>query len=298
MADIVFPHVNYKFVSPDGRNLFREKFGSLPDDAWGQILIRSISEGIIEGIEFPRYPEDETQNSIHGHHGAISVGESVNFYKYVKSNTYKDAGTSGSKRILDFGSGWGRIIRPFMRDFEFADLYGFEPNFLLCALARSLNPYVMFFSGTYVPTGNLPAQFFDLVFGWSVFSHLSQASAVLWLREAARIVVPGGWCVFTTWGDRFLKRLKDEADQRKAGKQIHWYSSVCIDAAVSIDQRLSDYQNGDFVWFTSGKSTLYGEAFVSKDALRRLLLQYQLPFEIQAFDKAGLPQDAFVLKRL
>ncbi len=101
-------------------------------------------------------------------------------------------------------------------------------NLFLCALSRILNPYVTFFSGAFVPTDSLPYQFFDLVVGWSIFSHLSPSSASLWLREAARIIVPGGCCVFTTWGDRFLRRLKNESVAREAGKEIHWYSSVCL----------------------------------------------------------------------
>jgi SAM-dependent methyltransferase len=292
------PAVKYNFVPADGRNSFREKFGSLSDDEWGGLLVRSITEPTIQDVDFPRYPVDETQDSIHGHHGVTSMSEAMMFFKYIKAHTYKDAENALGKRILDFGSGWGRIIRPFMRDFEFVDLYGFEPNFLLCALARSLNPYVAFFSGTDVPSGHLPQQYFDLVFGWSVFSHLSPASALLWLRECARIVIPGGWCVFTTWGDRFLRRLQMEADQRRAGKEIHWYSSVCIDAAGSIEERIKDYERGQFVWFTSGKSTLYGEAFIGREALHSMIKQNQLPFQILAFEQSALPQDVFVLKRL
>jgi SAM-dependent methyltransferase len=298
MADRPIPQVNYAFAPRDGHNIFAEKFRSLSDDDWCQLLVRSITEPIIDEVQFPGFPEDELQNRIHGNYGATAIAEAAKFFKFVKGNTYKTSANSTGKRLLDFGCGWGRTIRPFMRDFEFADLYGFEPNFLYCALARTLNPYVAFLAGKFVPTGTLPPQFFNLTFGWSIFSHLSHNSAVLWLGELARVTMPGGWCVFTTWGDRFLRRLQNEANQRQAGQEIHWYSSVCIDAAGSLEQRLAEYERGEFVWFTSGGSTLYGEAFVSETALRKLILENQLPFEISLFDKTALAQDGFVLKRL
>jgi SAM-dependent methyltransferase len=292
------PRVNYNFAPIDGHNLFREKFSSLSDDDWCRLLVRSINEPVIEGVQFPQFPEDELQNRIHGNYGATSVEESANFFRFVKQHTYRTTSNASGKRLLDFGAGWGRTIRPFLRDFEFKNLYGFEPNFLFCTLARALNPYVTFLAGTFVPAGDMPAQFFDLMISYSIFSHLSPTSATLWLTEAARVVVPGGVCVFTTWGDRFLRRLQKEAAERDAGKEIHWYSSVVLAAAGSIEERLAEYERGDFVWFTNGQSTLYGEAFVSETSLKKLISQYELPFAVVAFDKGTLAQDAFVLKRI
>ena len=298
MADRPIPQINYQFAPRDGHNVFREKFGHLSDDDWAKLLARSISEPVIDGVQFPAFPEEELQNRVHGHSGAHSIAEADGFFKFIKMHTYGSPTNAVGRRILDFGSGWGRILRLFMRDFDFVNIYGFEPDFLLCALARSLNPYVTFFSGDFKPTGGLPERFFDLMVGWSIFSHLSPSSATAWLTEAARVVVPGGYCVFTTWGDRFLQRLSRETHERREGKEIHWYSSVCIDAAGSINQRLSDYEKGEFVWFTAGRSILYGEAFVGEGALRTLISQNQLPFAIKIFDKTTLDQDAFVLRRL
>ena len=210
---------------------------------------------------------DELQNRIHGNSGVTSITEAAKFFKFVKHHTYKNSSNAVGKRLLDFGSGWGRVIRPFMRDFEFKNLYGFEPNFLYCSLARTLNPYVTFLSGSFVPSGDIPERFFNLMIGWSIFSHLSLSSATLWLTEAAHVVVPGGMCVFTTWGSRFLTRLQKEAAEQEAGRQIHWYSSVVLAAAGSIEKRIEEYERGEFVWFTGGQV----------DALRRGVRQRMCP---------------------
>jgi ubiquinone/menaquinone biosynthesis C-methylase UbiE len=298
MNDQPIPRVNYSFAPIDGHNVFREKFGALSDDGWCELLVRSIKEPVIDGVSFANFPENELQNRIHGNSGATSITEAAKFFKFVKQHTYRNSNNAAGKRLLDFGSGWGRVIRPFMRDFEFSNLYGFEPNFLYCSLARTLNPYVTFLSGAFVPSGDIPEQFFNFMVGWSIFSHLSLNSATLWLTEAARVVVPGGMCVFTTWGNRFLRRLQKEAAERDAGKQIHWYSSVVLAAAGSIEKRILEYERGEFVWFTGGQSRLYGEAFVSESALKQLITQQSLPFAVVSFDSTSLGQDAFVLQRL
>ena len=76
-----------------------------------------------------------------------------------------------------------------------------------------------------------------------------------------RIMKPGGQCVFTTWGLRFLERLQREAEEAAQGKPIHWYYRHCIDAAGSLDEQIKRYKDGEFVWFTKGPSKHYGEAF-------------------------------------
>jgi len=298
MTDRPIPRISYSFVPHDGHNVFREVFGALSDEDWCEILVRSINEPTIEGVQFPSFPEEELQNHIHGNFGSSSLMEARDFFKFVKENTYKSGENVRGMRLLDFGTGWGRMIRPYMRDFEFVNLYGFEPDFLFCTLARALNPYINVFSGTFSPTGHLPEKYFNLVVSYSIFSHLSPVSAKLWLKELARILVPGGWCVFTTWGSRFLKRLQMEAAQRDAGEEIHWYSSQCIKAAGAIDQRVAEYERGDFVWFTGTESLLYGEAFVGQPALKRLLAQNDIPFAISLFDDISLYQDVYVLTRL
>jgi SAM-dependent methyltransferase len=307
VPDHLLPRVNYyRFVPYDGGNVFRKKFGRLSDDAWCQLLVRSIDEPVMDEVQFPLFPDNELQDRVHGSHGADAFADAAAFFKFVKAHTYQTSANAPGKRLLDFGCGWGRMVRPFMRDFEFADLYAFEPDFVLCAVARTLNPYVTFLPGAflrkwsldYEPIGNLPEQFFDLMIGWSIFSHLAPEFAARWLAEAARVVVPGGSCVFTTWGDRFLQWLNVLAADQAAGKEIHWYHALCIAAGGSIEQRLAEYRRGDFVWFGGLRSASYGEAFISETALKNLIAQHDLPFRIKIFDKETLAQDAFVLERL
>ena len=291
------PLITYDTAAPDGRNIFREAFGTLSDDEWYALLARSTAEPVMDGVRFPAVPNDDLQRHVHGSHGPNAMAEAGAFHRFVKANSYAATPAPPGARVLDFGAGWGRTLRPFMRDFEFAGLFGFEPDFRFCTLARVLNPYAAFLTGAATPDGALPGGFFDLALSWSVFSHLSPASAAAWLGELARVLVPGGTLVFTTWGLRFLYRLRAEAALRAAGHAVDWYSGVCLNAAGDIEARIADYERGEFVWFTGGGSLLYGEAFLGEPALARLIADHALPFTLVLSDTATLGQDAFVLRR-
>lgn len=284
----------------ESSNVFIDVFGAQTPEDWTQTLIASMATREIEGVEFPTFPPEEMQNRIHGHSGAHSLTEAGTFYRFAYDHGIAGPSAPWYRKgyMLDFGSGWGRILRQFMRDFPLSHIIGFEPNSLLCTVARTNNPFVSFVSGDYLPTGILPASRFDLIVAWSIYSHLSEFSATAWLTETARVLAPGGAAMYTTWGLRFLERLKREQEQWRAGQDIHWYSKICLEGARDIDARIQDYKDGAFVWFTHGQSKLYGEAFVSRGALENLIARENLPLAVEIFDTTTLAQDVFILRRL
>ena len=281
-------------------NIFAEVFGGLTSDQWRDTLIRSIVEPKIDGVEFPSFPSEELQNRIHGHSAAHSLREAASFYDFIRAQNLTGPGAPwhGKGRLLDFGAGWGRILRLFLRDFPLRNIVGFEPNGIFCSVARANNPFVSFVGGEFMPPTMLSGGQINLIVGWSVFSHLSEMSATAWLAEFSRLLAPGGAAVLTTRGIRFLERLRSEAEQLRAGQEIHWYSRVCLDAVGNIEDRITEYSNGKFVWFALDASKLYGEAFLGQDALTALIAERNLPLELELFDSTSLAQDVFVLRRL
>jgi hypothetical protein len=299
LSSIAIPKVAFD-PRLDGANLFADSFGALSQEEWTNTLIKSIENSTINGVEFPTFPPSETQNRIHGHDGATSLIEAGTFYKFACDNGIAGPTSPwfGSGYLLDFGSGWGRILRQFMRDFPLRNIVGFEPSGVFATVARANNPYVSFLSGGYLPDGILPEGRFNLAIGWSVYSHLSEMSATLWLTETARILAKGGAAMYTTWGLRFLQRLKAEEELMKNGEDIHWYSQVCLRGAGDINQRIDEYNSGKFVWFNSIDSDLYGEAFVSRKALENIIETRKLPLQVDVFDAETLGQDVFIVKRI
>jgi SAM-dependent methyltransferase len=298
LENIAIPSVNFD-QRLEYTNVFSDVFGDHTVEKWHEIMLESLKKSTINGVEFPTFPPIELQNRIHGHDSEASVGEAGDFYRFACDHNL--AGPTAqwfrTGALLDFGSGWGRILRHFMRDFPLRQIVGYEPSGVFAAVARTHNPFVSFLSGGYRPTGVLPASWFDLSVSWSVYSHLSEAAATAWLIETARFLKPGGAALYTTWGLRFLERLKLDAEQMALGNEVHWYSQVCLQGAGDINRRIEDYEAGKFVWFDSLQNSDYGEAFVSRAALQSVLDANDLPLTIEVFDTATLQQDAFILRK-
>jgi len=277
--------------------LFVEKFGKLSDSEWSAALLQSAKGNEVGGIALPRFPDQETQRRIHGAtNPETSIREAMEFYSFVRQFAVTQV-TSNRAKLLDYGSGWGRISRPFLKDVPYDRIFSYEPNLGFCVLQRILNPYITVIHGSFLPDGILPAGQFSLIVGWSIFSHLSEEYAVAWFKEFERILQPGGACVLTTWGRRFLNRLLRDQEALARGKEVDWYSQICIKAmGGDVGMAIHSYENGDFVWFGS-TATGYGEAFVSKASLSRILDRHKIGLTLEAFDDERLSQDCFVLKK-
>lgn len=296
MFSVAKPKIDYNPNLRNSSNVFRDNFASLSDEKWKDVWLSTEAGTNISGVEFPTVPDQQLQLAIHGSSSwEISIREAFEFYRYIKSQI--DLNAVASLRFLDFGCGWGRMTRPFLRDFDLDKMFGFEPNLLLATVARSLNPYVPVFSGGFDPDGSIPRRWFDLIVGWSIFSHLSEASLRQWLREISDVLRPNGVGAFTTWGLRFLRRLQRDQKDLEEGKDLHWYARKCIEGAGDLPARIAEYERGDYVWFAFTESRTYGEAFVSERALRRIIVEEALPLTVSGFDSSSLSQDVFLLRR-
>ena len=54
-------------------------FGDLDDEAWFEVLVRSINEPIISGVILPGFPKPDVQATIGGSSGRITLQEAFNF---------------------------------------------------------------------------------------------------------------------------------------------------------------------------------------------------------------------------
>jgi SAM-dependent methyltransferase len=274
-------------------NVFRTVFGAMPDSIWRYLLKASVGERVIEGVEFPSFPEAELQSLIQGSSGEQAMDEAFNFYAFVKRHL---GPFPAGARFLDYGSGWGRILRPFLRDFDLADIYGYEPSPMFRTISRTLNPYVCILPGEYMPNGRIPPGF-DLIVGYSVFSHLSPVSAEAWLAEFARVMNPGGHGVFTTWGVRFLTYLAGEKAKLERGETIHWFHQHVLSNIADLDGVIRRVGAGEFFWQDMEQGPLYGEAYLPRPALEAMIARLGLPLDVVLFDTESLPQDVFVIRR-
>ena len=103
-------------------------------------------------------------------------------------------------RILDWGCGCGRIARYFVKD-GYADLHGIDIDPFNSEWMQRHHGANFFAVEPDVPS-RLPDAFFDIVYGHSVFTHLSEQAQFDWLSELRRVVKPDGRVYVTICSDR------------------------------------------------------------------------------------------------
>ena len=114
----------------------------------------------------PSLPPEELQVRFTGSHGEQTLREAFSFYRVVS----QAASSSRPKVAMDFGCGWGRMTRFFIKDFPKDKLFGVDPLSEVIEASRATNPWATFEEIDLRPPINLPSSSVDLIFAFSVFS--------------------------------------------------------------------------------------------------------------------------------
>ena len=198
-------------------------FASTSDAAWLDVLISSIRSPSVRGVKLPGFPHEEVQRQFVGSAGKHSLQEGFSFFKVVKAYAEScGAPLTTSTRVLDFGCGWGRMLRCFLRDVSAENLHGVDVDASMVELCRSLFGTLGRFDVVPArpPAATLTGPY-DLIYAYSVFSHLNEEYHLAWVEELARVLRPGGLLLATTQGRGFIDfcaslRMKDSFDSAVA----------------------------------------------------------------------------------
>ncbi len=122
------------------------------------------------------------------------------------------------KRVLDFGCGSGRIMRQFLLRRREAEFWGCDLDRPSVEwLRENLSPPFHVFESDDRP--GLPQEdgFFDLIYAFSVYTHLTDNWAG-WLLEHHRVLAEGGLLLVTTLGEGMSRELiAEEWDDERFG---------------------------------------------------------------------------------
>lgn len=224
----------------------------------------------------PTMPDEQIQINWTGRSGYETLHQAFlafSLFKKIIGKHYKDI--RSCNRILDFGCGWGRIIRFFLKDIEPEGLWGIDCYEEAIAICRNSNLRCNFESINVMPPTDLPDDFFDVIYAYSVFSHLSEEAHIAWLLEFKRILKPGGVVIATTRPRSFI--LQCEAIRKN--RDLKEFQHGAVASFPNIEESLSGYDNGRFCHSPTGgggvlSTSFYGETAIPKEYAKERWSEY------------------------
>jgi hypothetical protein len=267
-------------------------FSSLTDEEWLNTLILSIDREV-DGL--PGFPSPEIQSTFVGLHGKDAIKVIFPFYILARSTVH----LTPESKILDFGVGWGRVLRMWLRDVPPSGLSGVDVDLAILEEARSIGV-----PGNLCqidPLGEIPfgEGVFDLITAASVFSHLSEASAKHWLPRLMRALKPDGALVLTTTGTHFLNTCVACFEK---GDACTPFEKILARLFTDPYSARSDYQEGRIAYAAVGgasavlRTSDYGWSAMPKQFVEREVGELAASIEFQ--DSASLDQQpSFVIRR-
>ena len=244
-------------------------------------------------------PEENVQLMITGDKGDAVMSDGFASYRLFR-NLYERhvSPIVHCGNILDFGCGWGRIIRFFLKDVKPSRLLGVDPVEEMVALCKQQNRWCGFERIPFVPPSQLKGSTFDLIYSFSVFSHLSEEMHKKVLAELSRLLKPGGLLMVTTRGREFIEAC---AAMRKRAdlSSLHPGPKSSAAAFPETEEALFRYDRGDYC-FTQlvheGEWSYWGEAAISKNYVLKNW-EHGLTFVDYIDDRNLCSQDVVVMKK-
>lgn len=181
-------------TGPEG---FRE-FRDLDDDLWALLL--TLEYESFPGIRsyLPGLPPRAIQEKWNGASGPALAAQSVSFYSKLKELQDRfGKGALADARVLDVGCGWGRLTRMFSRDVEPGNLFGCDPVEEILDACRESGVPAELARSEFLPERLPFDSTFNLIFAFSVLTHVSERAASAVIGAASKSLEPGGLLVFT-----------------------------------------------------------------------------------------------------
>jgi SAM-dependent methyltransferase len=125
------------------------------------------------------------------------------------------------KRVLDFGCGAGRTLRHFLVEAAEAEFWGCDIHAPSVAWVNAnLSPPVRAFANSELPPLPRPDRSFDLIYAFSVFTHLTDAWSA-WLLELHRLLAPDGLLVASFLGAGHSQAIAGEPwEEERIGMNV------------------------------------------------------------------------------
>lgn len=273
-------------------------FADVNDETWVHLNTDAYRRQPLLRKLLPQMPPAQLQERFVGSSGDASLRAAWRTYQlWLEIAARNGRPVTRASYVLDFGCGWGRTLRFFLRDVPARQLYGVDVLPEALEACRATNPWCQFQQVPSFPPTDLPSERFDLIYLYSVFSHLSEEAHQRWLDEFHRILKPGGIVIATTWHRQYIEWCESAregvTDGTHAGSKL---------AFSNPSFWLEKYDRGEYCHSPVGGGTtleasFYGETCIPEAYVRR---EWSNRFEIREYlhtDRKRLYQDVIVARK-
>jgi ubiquinone/menaquinone biosynthesis C-methylase UbiE len=267
-------------------------FAGVDDDFWYWLIRESYFRPQAFAGLLPGFPEEAIQVRFTGNAGELMLWQAFGAYRLFRTLAAEHGRPLGAGPVLDFGCGWGRIIRFFLKDVSGNDLYGVDVNADVIEICRRHDRWSRF--AVVSPSGPLafPDASFDLVCAFSVFSHFAEDVHALWLAEIRRVLKPGGLLIATTRPRDFIEQSALDRLRRPFSRHPESIAGMFTDTR----RWLTAYDAGQYCYEPLPNMVGWGEACIPKPYV---LSQWTASFTILDYvdDPRRCAQNVIVARR-
>jgi len=246
---------------------------SISNGRWLEANLDPEAHRIELNIPIPDLPSAEVQKRFTGRDGRVNLQQAFDFYQFVSQQMPEDS--QARYRVIDFGGGWGRIMRLFLREVAAQRLILLDCMKDAVECARSLNPPFEVVLNDVSPPLPMEKACADCCYAFSVFSHLSEKACIEWISDLGQRLVPGGKLIITTRGRahlKFINSLQKPRSVRSFAKELlrrggsdHINGLITRLPKPDVIERL--YDQGAFQFYPTGGGAeltedFYGETWI------------------------------------
>jgi len=212
-----------------------------------------VPEVIDIGSVVPLNPPEAIQMKFVGLSYENAYAEAETFVNVADEFAAKHGrgGFASFDRIVDFGSGWGRITRTLLEKVPATKVHALDVDSQMTALVNTTLPGVNALTISPEPPTILGDASVDALIAFSVFSHLSGPAHEAWAGEIGRVVAPGGVVAVTVLDEAFFGQIAGAQAAVRAGNADPFaenLASTFIDLAAA----QAGYNTGDVQFAGSG----------------------------------------------